>query len=302
MVIDVHAHYYPRAYVERIGRPELPVPASAPLGEQGMAERLQLMDRVGIDAQVLSVSQAQPYLAESSDAQEAAVLGNDLFCEVARQHRGRFYVFAALPLPHVEAALAEIERAFTQPEVVGVTIGCSIGTYQIDDPRFEPVWQALNARKTTVFLHPMGHENLPWLADYNLAWQVGAPFEDTVAALRLVASGIVRRYPEIRFIVPHLGGTIPFLWERILGQSRSPSVAEDLKRLYYDTVSRSVRSATCACQTLGADRLLFGTDYPYCNEAAFERHYQFLDELGLDQATVRQIRGDLAARILGIAR
>ncbi|MBX5468014.1 MAG: amidohydrolase [Firmicutes bacterium] len=300
MVIDVHAHYYPRPYLDRLGRPDLPPRQSATLGEQGIEDRIRLMDRVGVTCQVLSVSQAQPYLPNLAQAVSAAGLANDLYIELARRHRGRFYVFAALPLPHVEAALGEVERVFRHREVVGVTIGCSVADHQIDDPLFEPLWQALNARRTTVFLHPVGHETLPWLAQHNLAWQVGAPFEDTVAAIRLVASGIVRRYPDIRFIVPHLGGTIPFLWERILRQGQAAELEAGLKRLYYDTVSGSLRASSLALEVLGAERLLFGTDYPYCTEALFAYHLQFLDQLPLDAAARAAIRGRTAQELLGI--
>ena len=122
MIVDVHAHYYPVEYVERIGRPELPLPNVAPLRDQSIEDRLALMDRVGIDVQVLSVSQAQPYLSNAADSADAATLGNDLYVELCRQHPRRFFTLAALPLPYVDETLAEIERVGDDPHVVGVTI------------------------------------------------------------------------------------------------------------------------------------------------------------------------------------
>jgi len=101
-----------------------------------------------------------------------------------------------------------------------------------------------------------------------LAWLAGAPFEDTAAALRLILAGVTDRYPRIRFIVPHLGGTIPFLLARVTRKSAT-EITGGLRSMYYDTVSGSPDALTSACHAFGADRLLFGTDHPYCNEQEF---------------------------------
>jgi len=145
MIVDVHAHYYPPQYLERIGHPGPPSVAAA-LAHQGIDERIALLDRVGIDTQVLSVSQAQPYLPGARDAAEAATLANDLFAELCEAHQGRFLTFAALPLPHVDESLAEIARTLQNPSVVGVTIGCSVAGRQLDDPVFRPVFAELDRR------------------------------------------------------------------------------------------------------------------------------------------------------------
>lgn len=298
MVVDVHCHYYPREYLALMGRLELPPVSSAPLGVQSLEERLSLYDRMGIDRQVLSVSQAQPYLLEARDASEAAKLVNDLYIEVCHAHPGRFFAFAALPLPHVEESLAELSRSIDDPSVVGVTIGCSIGDRQLDDPLLEPVFDELDRRGTTVFLHPVGRQE-PWLADRNLPWLVGAPFEDTVAALRLVLADVPSRYPNLRFIVPHLGGTLPFLLARMTRKSTA-DIQHGLRTMYFDTVSGSTDAVACACHAFGPDRLLFGTDYPYCSEPEFERHLTYLDDCALDDAELQSVRGTSAAALLGL--
>jgi aminocarboxymuconate-semialdehyde decarboxylase len=299
MIVDVHAHYYPERYLSYIGRPELPPVVAAALGRQSIEERLALLDRVGVDIQVLSVSQAQPYLSDAHEAAEAAKLVNDLYVDLCDAHRGRFLTFAALPLPHIDESLAEIARIVDNASVVGVTIGCSVAGHQIDDPVFEPVFEELNRRGSPVFLHPVGQESTPWLADRNLAWLVGAPFEDTVAALRLILAGVPGRYPNLRFIVPHLGGTIPFLLARVTRKS-DEAIATGLRSMYYDTVSGSTDAVGCACHAFGAERLLFGTDYPYCDGPEFEHHLTYLDECGLDETTLDRIRGGSAAALLGI--
>lgn len=301
MIVDVHAHYYPARYLERIGRADLLSPSGAPLGSQSIGERLALLDRCGVDAQVLSAGQAQPYLPEPGDAAEAAKLGNDSYEELCAAHPGRFFAFAALPLPHVEQALAEIARTADSPLVAGVAIGCSVAGRQLDDPVLEPVFAELDRRGCWVFLHPVGQAEVPLLAGRNLPWLVGAPFEDTVAALRLILSGVTARYPRIRFIVPHLGGTIPFLLARLVSKvEESRDIAGSLRAMYVDTVSGSADALRCACRAFGADRLLFGTDYPYCTEPEFRRHLSYLDECGLDAGALEQVRGGRAEALLGL--
>lgn len=298
MIIDVHAHYYPARYLELLGRPDLPPTVAAELAGQDIAERLDLLDRSGIDAQVLSVSQAQPYLPGPVAAAEAAKVANEEFVSLCAAHRGRFLTFAALPLPHIDQALAEIDRVAAADPVVGFTLGCSVADRQLDDPLFEPVFAELDRRGAVVFLHPVGQEDTPWLAGRNLAWIVGAPFEDTVAALRLVMSGVTDRFPHLKFIVPHVGGTIPFLLARI-GRGNPEKIRAALRTMYYDTLSGSAETLASACRVYGSDRLLFGTDYPYCDEALFQRRLSYLGEAGLDPKELEQIVGGTAAALLG---
>ena len=300
MIIDVHAHYYPRRYLELIGRPGLPPAAAAALGGQDISERLALLDQADIDIQVLSVSQAQPYLPDPRAAAEAAGVANDEYIALCDAHRGRFLTFAALPLPHVDQSLAEIGRVAAIDPVVGFTMGCSVVSRQLDDPLFEPVFAELDRRSAVIFLHPVGQEDTPWLAGRNLAWLIGAPFEDTAAALRLVLSGVPARFPRLKFIVPHLGGTLPFLLARISRKS-ADEVSGGLRTMYYDTVHGSAEALVSASRVYGPGRLLFGTDYPYCDEPQFRHHLSYLSEAGLGTGELDQVTGGTAAALLRVA-
>src|SRR5258708_26144575 len=151
---------------------------------------------------------------------ECGKLANALYRTRCQAHRARFYAFAALPLPHIEESLAEIARTAGAAPVVGVTIGCSVGSRQLDHPWLRPVFEALDERGSVVFLHPVGQEDLPWLAGHGLAWLLGAPFEATGTALRLILGRGLDRYPHIRFIVPHLAGTLRFLLYRGMRKTR----------------------------------------------------------------------------------
>jgi aminocarboxymuconate-semialdehyde decarboxylase len=301
VIVDVHAHYYPREYLDLIGRPELPVKGAAPLNELSIVDRLALMDRMEIDIQILSVSQAQPYLREADAAANAAKVGNDLYVDLCRQYPGRFFLFAALPLPHVTESINEISRMVDENYVVGVTMGCSIGDRHVDDPELEPVYAELNRRKAWVLLHPTGTNCLVGGSDYSLNWLVGAPFEDTVAALRLVLSGLADRYPNIHFIVPHLGGTLPFLLARIM-RHEGVRGEEALRQMYYDTVSGSTGALQFAADFWGADRLLYGSDFPYGDLAEFEKRLTYLGDAKISERDLEQIRGERAFELLGLAK
>ncbi len=299
MIIDVHAHYYPARYLDLLGRPDVPPRGPAALAAQGIAERVDLLDRSGIDIQVLSASQAQPYLPDPRAAAEAAKVANEEYIGLCAAHRGRFLTFAALPLPHVDQALAEIDRVAAADSVVGFTLGCSVADRQLDDPLFDPVFAELDRRAAVLFLHPLGQEDTPWLTGHNLAWLIGAPFEDTAAALRLVLSGTLTRYPNLKFIVPHLGGTVPFLLARV-GRTNREAIVSGLRSMYYDTLSGSIEALASAGRVYGFDRLLFGTDYPYCDEPLFQRRLSYLSEAGLDPAALGQLTGGTAAALLGV--
>src|SRR5919199_4006660 len=215
MRIDVHAHYFPAPYMSYIARHGREGTGKAEGSRITLEERLELLDRVGIDLQVLSISSSTPYTLPEAAVIEASRLANDLYVELCHQYPGRYAAFATVPLPYVDPSLAELERTLAMPEVLGVTLGCSIAGRPLDDPAFAPLFEEMNRRGTVLFLHPQGVGAGPGSADYGLTWLVGAPFEDTITALRLVFSGWLRRYPRIRTIVPHLGGPLPFLKQRV---------------------------------------------------------------------------------------
>lgn len=299
MIVDIHAHYFPPEYFRLIGR-ELTVPPSAALGRQNLSERLHLLDLTGIDVQVLSIGNAQPYLESKERALEAARLLNDSLVELCTSHPGRFRTFASLPLPYVEESLAEIQRTAAADAVVGFTMGCSVADLTLDDEAFAPVFAELGKRRSCVLLHPTGRALGASTVQHNLPWLLGAPMEDTEAAIRLVLSGTLERHPGLRVIVPHLGGSVPFLSARIARVSRRPEVLDGFRALYFDTVSGSTAALRCACETVGSDRLLFGTDYPYCDTEEFRAHLAYLSDAGLPAGDVRRIAGDRAADLLGL--
>jgi len=306
MKVDVHAHYYPEKYADCLkgfGANTVST-VQAPGAELSLEQRIELLDRFNIRVQVLCVGAHQPYFAGVSEATTAARLANDLYAEVRLKYRGRFEAFATLPLPHVDAALKELERAMDVLGVVGVNFGCSVAGSPLDDRTFEPVFAELDRRGAVLFLHPVGAGCGPFLADYGLEFPLGAPFEDSIAALRLVVSGMIHRYPRIRVIVPHLGGTLPFLKMRLdgsLGGRTEYKPSEYLKRLWFDTVNENVASLHCARDAYGADRLLFGTDFPHVFGARFERCTSYIQQSDLPEEEKTAILDRNAQTLLGLA-
>lgn len=301
MVIDMHAHYYPSDYLEFVAATDVPYGPAAPLASLDIEERLALMDRTGVDAQVLSISATQPYLEDASDAVKAARMVNDRFAQVCQEHPGRFHAFGALPLPHLEPSLAETSRCMDELGMVGITLGCSVLGRALTEPLFEPLYAELNSRAATLFLHPVGDiADGPFGTSGRLNILAGFYIEDTVAAVRLAEAGIPSRYPDLKIVVPHLGGLVPLLVARL--QRVASPVLGELQKMWFDTLNDQTEAVRCACASLGPQRFVYGTDYPYASEAEYRERLDRLSRLGLPPAEMAQIKGGRAASLLGLGQ
>jgi 6-methylsalicylate decarboxylase len=304
MRIDVHAHYLQPDFSEGMARRGAPWESAGRGVGISIQQRFDLMAEAGIDVQVLSVSAHQPYVSNAFKAVDAATFANDLYQDLVERSDGRFLAFACLPLPHIDAALEEAARCLDDLGMRGITLGCSVLGRPLDSPVFEPLWAEMDRRGAVVFLHPMG-TGAPMTDAYGLTWMVAGCFEDTTAGLRLVLSGLTTRYPNVKIVLPHLGGTIPFLWQRLVDSlERNPSSAIDpivaLRRLYYDTVNETPAALRCTCETVGASQLLLGTDYPYLLGDKFKRCVTYVQESGLPQSDVDAILEHNAEALLGL--
>lgn len=317
MIIDVHSHLFPPEYLDRIEKvggwqPRLNV---GPLHRLTTSERLDLLDSHHVDLQVLSVGTLQPYAPERRVAIDLARFVNDSYAETCAGSRGRFAMFAALPLPDVDAAIEEIDRLADEPSVVGVALGTSVLGRQLDDRALLPLYETLNERAAAVFLHPLMTYDGFGQNDYGMNHSVGSMFEDTIALLRLLFSGICARSARVKFVVPHLGGTLPFVYgrirrhvERYEEQWRSNGVSapgggadEGLRRFWFDTATRHAPALQCACGTVGYDRLVFGTDHPYLRTAEeLAVRIRDIRDLPMPASGHEAILGGTAAALLGV--
>jgi predicted TIM-barrel fold metal-dependent hydrolase len=290
MRIDVHAHYWTDAYLDMLvdlGRSDTATQRG--IGAGGGAEldaRLRLMDRAGVDIQVLSAAPQLPYGDDATRAVAAARYVNDEYAALVSSHPDRFRAFAATPMPHIDAAVAEMGRAIDELGMAGVTMDTSILDRAITDPHFEPVFAELDRRGAILYLHPVGNgARSPLVSDHHITWMVGAPFEDTIAAMQLITAGYLQRYPNVRIICSHLGGALPMIplraddhveWEA----PDTPEVpSRAMRRMWYDTVSHCHAPALrCAIDSFGADRILLGTDFPYEDGDTFVRAIAYVND------------------------
>ncbi|KAF5251946.1 hypothetical protein FANTH_3012 [Fusarium anthophilum] len=251
-----------------------------------LAQKLHFMDTHKIDISVISL--ANPWLDFLSPSESGAIAQsvNEEFSRMCSDHPGRLFFFGTLPLTAaLETVLASIEHLRTLRYCRGVILGTSGLGKGLDDPDLLPIFEALATTGLTVFLHP--HYGLPndvWgpraSAEYGhvLPLALGFPMETTIAVARMYLAGVFDKVPELRMILAHSGGTLPFLAGRIescimhdgqllregkLTKGRR-TVWEVLReQVYLDAVVYSEVGLKAAVQASGSDRLMFGTDHPF---------------------------------------
>ncbi len=313
MRIDVHAHYFPAPFFDRFARlgGDTSYIQPAMLGGAQSHEieaRLANMETVGVEMQVLSVSSMFPYFERESDAVDAAREANDLYAELVARHPHRFKAFAVVPLPHVGPALKELERALDKLGMIGVTVGTSVMNRSTVDEAFEPFYAELNRRGAVIFVHPVGLGVCsPLIRDYGLSWSIGAPFEDTTFVTHVIKQRILERYPKLKIIVPHFGGALPLVLDRIERTMRmfAPDAKESatatVKRMWYDTqVGGRPEILRYAHAVFGADRLVLGSDFPLNRGDGYLRAVNYIQEAGLPAGDAEQILDHNAARLLNL--
>jgi predicted TIM-barrel fold metal-dependent hydrolase len=312
MRIDVHAHYWTDDYLDLVAAlGKTDTNTQRGVGAGGGAEldaRLRLMDRAGVDLQVLSAAPQLPYGADAEQAQAAARFVNDQYAELVSRHHDRFRAFAATPLPHIDESITETGRALDELGMVGVVMNMTVLDRALAEARFEPIFAELDRRSAVLYLHPTGNSACtPLIKDFNLTWMVGALVEDTISVMQLITRGIPSRYPNIKIINSHLGGALPMLLQRADNQYQweypdtpeRPSVAA--RRMWYDTVGHGhIPALRAAVDSFGADRLLLGTDFPYENEDVFVRAIDYITASGIPTDRAEAILETNAAELLSI--
>ncbi len=311
MRIDVHAHYWTEGYLDLLvdlGKADADaVRGIGAVGGADLEARLRLMDRAGVQMQVLSDCPQLPYGEDEKKATRATRFVNDQYAELVLRHRDRFRAFAALPMPHLEESLGEMRRALDQLRMAGVAMNTTVLGRALVEPDYEPIFTELNSRDAVLYLHPAGNSACsPLIGNYHLTWMVGAPVEDTISVMHLITHGIPARYPNIKIINSHLGGALPMLLQRADDQygweapdtPERPSVAA--RRMWYDTVGHGhVPALRCAIDSLGADRLLLGTDFPYENGDIFVRAVDYINDPQIDTSAAQAILDQNASALLG---
>ncbi|KEY71845.1 hypothetical protein S40285_01152 [Stachybotrys chlorohalonatus IBT 40285] len=280
-------------------------------------QKVHFMDTHGIDVSVVSL--ANPWLdfVDASESGGMANSVNDEFSAMCQQHPGRLYFFATLPLTAPLQTIKEaIEYAKSLKYCRGVILGTSGLGKGLDDPELLPIFEALAAARLTIFLHP--HYGLPndvWgpraSAEYGhvLPLALGFPMETTIAVTRMFLAGVFDQVRDLRMILAHSGGTLPFLAGRIescifhdghlvaegkVGKGRRSVWDVLTEQIYLDAVIYSEVGLKAAIHASGADRLLFGTDHPFFPPLTSDEQGEW-ESVSLNAAAVAKAVGEGSA-------
>ena len=324
MIVDVHNHFYPPEYLDALreagsavqlttdpeGNPCVHYPGDynvAVPGHRDIAYRQEVLEREGVDLQVLTLTTPGTHVETPVRAVRLARLVNDAFARIARD-RPRFTSLATLPLNDPAASADELERAVTQLGMRGAMVFGNINGVPLADDRFIPVWERADALGAVIHIHPTAPVGVEVMIDYWLMPLVGFLMDTTLAAAHLVFRGVPARFPNIRWILGHLGGTIPYLVERLdrgwhaFPECR-PDIAEPpstyLKRFYYDGVNFDPAAIRLAIAFAGVGQILAGSDYPHMI-GSIGKMKAIPEEAHLSAADRTAILGGNAARLFGV--
>ncbi|HLH95298.1 MAG TPA: amidohydrolase family protein [Xanthobacteraceae bacterium] len=278
------------------------------LGDLGRL-RLAEMDAAGIDIQVLSEAEPGVQNLEGERAVPLARISNDLLADAVRRHPGRFAGFATLPTSEPAAAARELERTINELRFCGAMLhGSSRGRF-LDERAFWPIWECANALEVPVYLHPCTpqpavldayYKDYPQLARAALGFGI----EMAVEAARLIVSGVLDEFPNLRIILGHLGETLPFvLWRADDTLSRRAKLKRSFREYFcqhfYVTTSGnfSQPALQCAIAELGIERILFAVDWPFQPNADA---VAFIKQAKLSAAERARIFGASAQALLRI--
>ena len=277
--IDVHSHYLPPGYRETATAALKEIPDGMPrMPDWDPESTLAVMDRRGIATAMLSVSSPGVHFGNDDAACGLAREVNEFAARLKQEHRGRFGLMASLPLPNVDAALKEIAYALEVLKADGFVMLTNYrGTY-LGDPKLDPVFDELNRRKAVVFMHPTSPICWEGIALGFPRPMLEFPFDSTRAITNLAMSGTLERCPEVSIIVPHGGGTLPFLARRIAMMARMTPTGGPkdgflaaLGRLFYDTAAATGdNQLPSLLKLVDSSRILFGSDYPFMPEPMTE--------------------------------
>jgi aminocarboxymuconate-semialdehyde decarboxylase len=324
--IDVHCHMVPpdvlafleregEHYATRVGERDgqrvfiIEETATRPinarvLGTDDGAARLQDMDAEGIATEAVSCVPFVMYPSVEPDRGLAvAQVNNDALAGFAKRNPDRFVAVASVPLQAPELAARELERAAALGHRA-VMIPPKVGARGLDEPVFEPFWDAAEALRLPIFIHPFEAAPSGVLARYALGNLVGNLYDTGLAAVLLICGGVLERHPGLRFILAHAGGTLPAVIGRVdNGYARAADMrrtiprppASYLDRFWYDTIALNPALLRALMGVYGSDRFVVGSDYPV---GGTPHPVSDVRALGLDAASEALVLRGTAERLL----
>ncbi|MDE3155589.1 MAG: amidohydrolase [Acidobacteriota bacterium] len=321
---DLHTHYYPEAFFQKIREVGGQFAFThSPTGQTiityggarffgitppmtDVSKRLEDMDRVGVDVEVVSLSTPNIFFAEPAHQPEVARMVNDAYADLVTRHPTRFKAFASIPMDVPDAALAELRRTIGDLKMNGVILLSNIRGRALTDPAYRPFFEEANRMKLCIFLHPMLPVDAEPYREYVLGPIIGFPVDTTIAVARMCYDGMFKDFPDIRWLVAHAGGAVPYLMERMdtgfhdfaeckVKIHEKPSTY--LKRLYYDTVTFSHDNLRMVRDLVGTDRMVMASDYPHLL-GSIDRAVSSIETFDIPADEKRNIFEGTALRIL----
>jgi aminocarboxymuconate-semialdehyde decarboxylase len=322
-IIDIHNHVYPPEYVEAVqvgpsayevtldsdDNPVLHSPGDYNVlvpGHRLMDVRKTVLERAGVDKQIISFTAPGTLIETTERSIELSRMVNEAFANIQNEHGDHFAALATLPLNDPNASVVELEHAICELGLKGVTLFSNASGIPLSDPRFWPLYEKADELEVVFFIHPTYPMGVEAMLDYMLMPLVGFVADTTLAAASLVFSGVVERFPKIKWILGHLGGAVPYLVERFdrgyeayercrENISRRPS--EYLKDFYYDSVNFDVKALQFAIEFAGTEQILAGSDYPH-QIGSMEKMLSSISQLNITAEEKAGILGENTARLL----
>ena len=290
-IIDVHTHMFTRAWLELIrtrgapygiqvrpdGREEVfrgatPVVFPQP-GHFDYEVRIREMDAAGIDCSIVSLTCPNVFWGGEEISTAAARESNDSMAAAQIAYPDRIRWFASLPWQYAGRAIEELARSCDRG-AVGVIVLANIAGRSLTEDAFEPIWAEIDRRELPVLVHPgepPGADSMD-LGRFDLTWSVGFMLDTTLAFTRLIFDGFLDRHQRLKLIAAHGGGTLPYLIGRFekgdaveLPERRRMTAhpTDYLQRIWYDCLTYDPRPLRYLISIVGADRIMFGTDWPH---------------------------------------
>lgn len=325
IIIDFHNHFYPPQYIEAVqsgpsnikvsfdteNNPLLHYPGDYNIivrEHRDIDFREKVLKEAGIDKQILTFTTPGTHIESAERSVELARMVNDSFAKIMDEHQDHFTALATLPLNDPRASVVELERAFEHLGFRGVMVYSNINGTALSDQSFWPLYERANDLGALFYIHPSFPVGVEAMTDYWLMPLVGFTFDTTLAAAKLVFSGVAEKFPKIRWVLAHLGGAIPYLAERLdrgyyafkdCREHIDKPPSEYLKNFYYDTVNFDLNALQLAADFAGADHLVAGSDYPH-QIGSLEKMVDSIEKMNISAKDKEAIYGANAHKLLDI--
>lgn len=322
MIIDVHNHFYPPEYLDALkagdsevkltidaeGNPCVHYPGDynvAVRGHRDIDYRQEVLEKEGVDTQIITFTTPGSHVESPERAVRFARMVNDSYAKIVKERGPRFSSLATLPLNDPGASVIELKRAVETLKMPGAMLFSNVNGIALADKRFEPLYAEANRHGCVLHIHPTDPVGVEAMTDYWLMPLVGFLFDTTLAAAKLVFSGVPERYPNIKWVLSHLGGAIPYLAERLdRGFEAFPDCRADvrmkpteyLRRFFYDTVNFDPMAVRLAVDFAGAGQILAGSDYPH-QIGSIPKMKESLNALRVSDAERKLILGETAKKL-----